>query len=100
MSKLAITVVRIYLSEGRDDINSLLTWLEEADVRGFTVFRGVAGMGSHHHLHTASLIDLSSELPLIVEFFDTPEKIETICQQLKGKVEAEHIISWPAQTGI
>jgi CBS-domain-containing membrane protein len=38
--------------------------------------RGVAGFGAHSHIHTAAILRLSEDLPLIVHAIDTPEKIE------------------------
>ncbi len=100
MSRVDITMVRVYLAEGRDQVGKLLKWMEKADVRGFTVFRGVAGLGSDHKLHKASLLDLSSELPIVIEFFDTPQRVDEILQQLESMVKPDHIVSWPAQSGI
>jgi PII-like signaling protein len=42
---------------------------------GATVFRGMEGYGLHRHLHTARLVDLSDDLPIIVEIVDTSEAI-------------------------
>ena len=42
---------------------------------GATVFRGLEGYGLHRHLHTARLVDLSDDLPIIVEIVDTSEAI-------------------------
>jgi len=42
---------------------------------GATVFRGMEGYGLHRHLHTARLVDLSDDLPSIVELVDTREAI-------------------------
>ncbi len=96
-----ITMVRLYLAEGRDDINKLENWLQkEARVRGYTVFRGIAGLGSDGEKHTASLLDLSNELPVVIEFFDSPEHIKHVFEQLPSLVKAERIVSWPAKLGI
>ena len=42
---------------------------------GATVFRGIEGFGRHRHLHTTRLVDLSDDLPIIVEIVDTSEAI-------------------------
>lgn len=96
----AVTMVRIYLVEGRDDVNKIITRLVDIRVRGFTVFKGVAGLGSDHQLHKASLLALSSELPIIVEFFDEPERVKDTIEKLGDLVKPELVISWPAQSGI
>jgi len=100
MSRVNITVVRLYLAEGRDNISKIISWMEKNQLRGFTVFRGVAGFGGDKKLHKASLLDLSSELPIVIEFFDNPERVEEIIEQLESMVKPDHIVSWPAQAGI
>lgn len=94
-----VIVVRVYLAEGRDDISGVLKWLEKSEVRGFTLFRGVAGFGSDKRLLKASLLDLSSDLPLVIEFFDQPDRAQALIAQLENMVKPDHILSWPAQTG-
>ena len=100
MSQQAITMVRVYLAEGRDDVGRLTEWLEQQEVRGFSVFRGVAGLGSDGHVHKASLLDLSSRLPVVIEFFDSPEKIAILLNHIEQLVKSDTIVQWPASTGI
>jgi PII-like signaling protein len=38
---------------------------------GAVVFRGIEGFGLHHHLHTTRLVDVSDDLPMIIEIVDT-----------------------------
>jgi PII-like signaling protein len=40
------------------------------------VLRGIQGFGAHSHLHTASILRLSTDLPIVIEIVDTREKIE------------------------
>lgn len=47
-----------------------------ARVRGVTVTRGIMGYGPDRHLHTEKVLDLSSDLPIIVELVDTPHAVE------------------------
>ena len=95
-----VLMVRLYLAEGRDDSRKVFKWLESTKMRGFTVFRGVAGLGSDGKVHKASLLDLSSELPMVIEFFDTPARIAELMPTLQTLVKPDHIVSWMAQTGI
>jgi hypothetical protein len=95
-----VTMARIYLVEGRDDINKVITRLVETDAKGFTVFRGIAGLGNERRLHKASLLALSSELPIVIEFFDEPERVKQIVEALSDLVKKELIVSWPAQIGM
>ena len=100
MNMVDITMVRVYLAEGRSDLNKVEKWLQmEGNVRGYTVFRGIAGVGADGKKHTASLLDLSSELPIVIEFFDAPDRIEAILEMLQKLVKADHIVSWSAKSG-
>ena len=49
---------------------ALLEFLRREGVAGATVVRGIAGYGSHRQVHTASLVELSSDLPLVIIFVD------------------------------
>ena len=48
----------------------------EAGLAGATVLRGVMGFGKHSIVHTAKILRLSEDLPMIVEIVDSLEKIE------------------------
>ena len=96
-----ITMVRLYLSEGRDHYEQVVNWLyAENRVKGVSVFRAIEGFGDDRKMKTSSLLDLSLELPVIIEFFDTPDVIQGVLEQLQTMVKADHIVSFPAQSGI
>jgi PII-like signaling protein len=42
---------------------------------GATVFRAIEGYGIHRHIHTTRLVDVSDNLPIIVEIIDSPEMV-------------------------
>ena len=69
---------------------------DEERVAGVTVFRGIAGFGPDGKMHTAALIDLSLDLPLVVEFYDQPERVEEIIGKLEAELGLSHVVSWPA----
>ena len=97
----AVTVVRVYLTEGQGQMNQLLKQLhDDYQIRGVTVFRGVSGFGQSGKLHESSLVDLSLDLPVVLEFFDTPEKIQPVIDELKHTLKPGHYIYWPANTNI
>ena len=48
----------------------------ERGLAGATVLRGVMGFGKHSVLHTAKILRLSEDLPMIVEIVDSVEKVE------------------------
>jgi PII-like signaling protein len=97
MNTLDITFVRIYLTEGEGRMQDLLRRLhDEEKVRGVTVFRGISGFGKSGKLHAASLLDMSLDLPLVIEFFDVPDRVDSILGHLARDVEPGHIVRWPA----
>ncbi len=75
MSETEVTLVRVYLHEAKSQMEELLKYLhDESKVRGVTVFRGVTGFGVSGEYHSSKLIDMSLDLPIVIEFFDEPEK--------------------------
>ena len=96
MNTLDITFVRIYLTEGEGRMESLLKRLhDEEKVQGVTVFRGISGFGKSGKLHSSSLLDMSLDLPLVIEFFDVPQKVDNILEHICSMIEPGHIVSWP-----
>ncbi len=85
------------MTERETQLDRLLKTLHDVEkVRGVTVFRGVAGFGKSGKYHSSHLLDLSGDLPLVVEFFDEPEKVKSILSHLSNGIEAGHIVSWSA----
>jgi uncharacterized protein len=58
----------------------------EAGLAGATVLRGVMGFGRHSVMHTAKILRLSEDLPMIVEIVDSLEKIEAFLPTLDAMV--------------
>src|SRR5271156_6115405 len=80
--------VCIYLSEGSTyhgvpTYSSIIDFLFYRGVSGATVLKGVAGFGAGHHMHSASMVEISDHLPLKIEFIETQEKVDA----LLGKLE-------------
>lgn len=97
MSQMAVTFSRIYLHEGQHLLKAVLTLLhDEEQISGVTVLRGISGFGEHGEIHTASLVDLSIDLPLSIEFYDEPEKVIRVINRLQSEMGVRHIVSWAA----
>ena len=97
MNRTEVTFVRIYLTEGEGRMTALLARLhDEEKVQGVTVFRGISGFGKSGRVHSSSLLDMSLDLPVVIEFFDTPGKVDTILEHIHADIEPGHIVSWPA----
>lgn len=89
-------MVRVYLNETDHSLAELLHCLhDELRVCGATVVRGIAGFGDSGVVHTASLVDLGADLPLILEFYDRPDRVERALERIDELVDPRHVISWP-----
>lgn len=97
MKSMNVLMVRIYLTEGSHQVEKIVSYLRnETKIRGITVFRAITGHGDTG-THTSSLVDLSLNLPLVIEFFDQREKIEVALEYLSTLVKPEHIVFWEAK---
>jgi len=101
MKQVAVKMVRIYLTEEKAHLDKLMAFLHDQEkVRGVTVFRGISGFGKSGVMHSSSLLDMSLNLPVVVEFYDRPEKIEQILEGLDAMIEPGHIVSWAAEANL
>ena len=97
MKTVDVVFVRVYITESSHLLNTIIQYLKtEAKVRGISVFRAISGFGDTGN-HVASLIDLSLDLPLAVEFFDSKNKIEPALEHLSEIIKHEHIVFWEAK---
>ena len=96
-----VIMAHIYTLEGHDHFNKVLDILrEEEKIAGVTVVRGIAGYGVSGQMHTSSLLNLSLELPLVIEFYDAPEKVLRAIEKLRQRLDLKHIVSWRATAHI
>jgi len=76
-------LVRIFVGEsdrhhGTPLYRALLERLRKDGFAGATVFHGVAGFGARSVIHTAGLLDLSSDLPVLIEVVDDQEHVDRL----------------------
>ena len=64
----------------------LVHWLKEKGIGGVTVNRGIEGYGADKVLHTARFLELSSDLPMILEIVDVAEKIDALIPEICAMV--------------
>ncbi len=74
--KLTIYIGEADRTGARPLYQAILERLKKEGLAGATVTRGVAGFGAHSRIHTAALLQLSEDLPLVIEVIDTPDQIE------------------------
>ena len=74
-------LLRIFIGESdKYEGQPLFEWIvqraRENGLAGATVLRGLEGFGAHSRIHTAKILRLSEDLPIVIEIVDTSEKIE------------------------
>jgi PII-like signaling protein len=84
-------LARIYIGErdqwnGRPLQDAILDLLRERKIAGATVLRGAAGFGAKAHLHTARLLRLSEDLPVLIEVVDEESRLRAILPELDALV--------------
>ena len=80
---------------------ALLSTLRHAGVAGATALRGLAGYGASSRIHTASLVELSGDLPIVVTFVDRTDRIAAVMPTIAAMVGEGLITALPvAQLGI
>ena len=90
-------LLRIYLGE-QDKwhhmplYEAIVLKAREMGLAGATVLRGPIGFGAHSHLHTAKILRLSEDLPVLIEIVDKEEKINAFLPEL-DKMESDGLIT-------
>lgn len=84
-------LLRIFIGEsdtwhGKPLYVAIVQRLRELGLAGATVIRGIEGFGAHSHLHTARLLRLSEDLPLIIEVVDREDRIQAALPSLDEMV--------------
>jgi PII-like signaling protein len=59
---------------------------QEDGLAGATVLRGLEGFGAHSRLHTAKILRLSGDLPIVIEIVDSEEKIEAFLPAIDSAI--------------
>ena len=80
-------LMRIHIGErdkyhGKPLYQAIVELLRERHYAGATVLRGIMGFGAHARLHTDKILDLSLDLPVVVECVESEERIESILPEL------------------
>ena len=74
-------LLRVFIGENdKHQGTPLYEWIvrqaREEGLAGATVLRGLEGFGAHSRLHTAKILRLATDLPVVVEIVDVKEKID------------------------
>lgn len=85
-------LLRIFVGESdRHEGLPLYEWIvrkaREQGLAGATVLRGLEGFGARSRIHTAKILRLSTDLPIVIEIVDTREKIEDFLPLVDGAIQ-------------
>ncbi|MBS3764443.1 MAG: DUF190 domain-containing protein [Planctomycetes bacterium] len=99
-------LLRVFIGEsdhwhGQPLFEVIVRRAREAGMAGATVLRGLEGFGADSRMHTARILRLSQDLPIVVEIVDKPERIDAFLPTLdemvtEGMVTVEdvHIVAY------
>ncbi len=94
---MKVTVARIYVTEGKHIHEKIFQRLhDEHKVKGVTVYRGMTGFGKSGETHSSTLLDVSFDLPVVVEFFDTEENVKTALDSISDLITPGHVLTFAA----
>jgi PII-like signaling protein len=98
MNTKDVIMVRVYITESSHLLKTIVNYLKhDIQIRGLSVFRAISGFGESGD-HSSSLLDLSLDLPLVIEFFDEQTKTDLAIEYLSTLAKRSHIVSWAAKT--
>lgn len=85
-------LLRIFIGEadkyeGKPLYETIVKLARQKGMAGATVIRGLMGFGADSRMHTAKILRLSEDLPVIIEIVDEPEKIEALLPELDHMIE-------------
>lgn len=72
--------------EGKPLHEQIVLAARRRGMAGATVLKGVLGFGAHSRIHTAKILRLSEDLPMVIEIVDTPERIEAFLPELDAMI--------------
>jgi PII-like signaling protein len=85
-------LLRVFLGESdrwqsKPLYEAIVLKARELHLAGATVLRGPMGFGAHSRLHTAKILRLSEDLPMVVEIVDSKEKIDELLPHIDAMVQ-------------
>jgi len=85
-------LLRIFIGEsdrwhGKPLYEAIMLQARQLHLAGATVLRGLMGFGAHSRLHTAKILRLSEDLPIVIEIVDARAKIDELLPHVDEMVE-------------
>ena len=85
-------LLRIFIGEsdryeGKPLYEAIVRLARQRGMAGATVLRGLMGFGADSRMHTAKILRLSEDLPIVIEIVDKPEKIQEILPEIDKMIQ-------------
>ncbi len=85
-------LLRIFIGESdrhghRPLYEAIVQLARKKGLAGATVLRGMMGFGADSRMHTAKILRLSEDLPIVIEIVDRPERIAELLPEIDGMIE-------------
>lgn len=85
-------LLRIFIGEadrwdGKPLYEAIVLLAKQEGMAGATAIKGFMGFGAKSHMHTAKILRLSEDLPIIIEIVDSEEKINKFIPHLDAMVK-------------
>jgi hypothetical protein len=85
-------LLRVFIGEsdryqGKPLYEAIVMKARELNLAGATVLRGMLGFGAHSRIHSAKILSLSQDLPMVVEIVDSEENINRLLPFIDETVE-------------
>jgi hypothetical protein len=85
-------LLRIFLGEadrlhGQQLFEAIVHLARSKGIAGATVLRGIEGFGAHSRIHKSAILELSEDLPILIEIVDTSEKVEALVPEIDAVIE-------------
>ncbi len=92
------TLLRIFIGEGdrwerRPLYEALVELLRTEGFAGATVLKGAMGFGARSVMHTDRILRLSTDLPVVIEVVESPEKVEAILPRIDSMLQEGGMIT-------
>ncbi|MCE5279498.1 MAG: DUF190 domain-containing protein [Planctomycetaceae bacterium] len=84
-------LLRIFIGEsdkhhGQPLYEAIVQLARSKGLAGATVLRGVMGFGAHSRIHTAKILRLSEDLPIVIEIVDKPDRIAEVLPEIDAMI--------------
>ncbi len=91
-------LLRVFIGEadrwhGRPLYEAIVDEARKSGLAGATVWKGTLGFGAHSRMHTAKILRLSEDLPVIIEIVDAAEKIEAFVRDHLDQMVQEGLVT-------